>query len=55
MGRQVVLLEQGGDLKLLSLADDLPMRADDGADAGSGENRVLLGLPAPQAGQRRKR
>ena len=55
MGRQVVLLEQGGDLGLLSLSDDLPMRADDGADGGIGENRVLLRLPAQQAGERRKR
>ena len=54
MGRQVVVLEQG-DLGLLSLSDDLPMRADDGADGGIRENWILLRLPAQQAGYRRKR
>ena len=55
MGRQVVLLDQGGDLGLLSLSDDLPVRANHGADGGSGENRVLLRLPAQQAGDGGKR
>lgn len=50
MGRQIALLEQDGDLGLLNLSDDLPMHADDGADGGSGENRVLLRLLAQQAG-----
>ena len=49
------MLEQGGDLGLLSLSDDLPVRADDGADGGIGENRVLLRLPAQQARYRCKR
>ena len=52
---QVAVLEQGGDLGLLSLSEDLPMRADDGADGGIGENRILLRLPAQQTGYRRKR
>ena len=50
--REVVSDRQRSDLGLFGLTDDLAMRPHKAADRRVGENRLVVGLPAEQAGHR---
>ncbi len=50
--REVIAGRQRSDLGLFGVPDDLAMGAHEAADRRVGENRLVVGLPAEQAGNR---